>query len=528
MNTSTRRLFFTLVAIIAIATVTSAHAEVSFGHTSLDGGPSSGLSGDYKRGSRFALTEPGILNMMRAYLDGYGGPQTGSQRVSMVLYADANGMPGVKLAESAPLQINAQSPGQWYEFYTSAVPLPAGNYWLVIHSEGAAGGSTPGIIRDSGSARNGANWYGNSDTFADGAASPFGNGGGGTVELLVSGVYLPASLTTFAGRATVAGTPSGGLTSNTKRGSRVTLPGPGRVLELSAYLDGKGGASGTQTLRYALYRDAGGLPSTLVVESEEVAVTAGQAPRWLSAHVPPTDLTAGNYWVVIHTGATAGIARDYGDGAANWYSNADTYSDGPSASFGSGSPGTVTLSAAAIYVPGPVLTQTLGRTTIATTPSGGLSANFMRGSQFGAINVNSAGVVTAFWAYLDGNGGGANSQQLRVVLYANYQTREIPVDKIYQSETVTIPAGMSPRWVRFPLKAPWNITQNPGYFLMLQSGDTQGVARDYGDGAANWLGLADTFADGAQEDFLEGDTGQTQGTVTLSIYAEYAVPSIGQ
>jgi hypothetical protein len=157
-----------------------------------------------------------------------------------------------------------------------------------------------------------------------------------------------------------------------------------------------------------------------------------------------------------------------------------------------------------------------------------LSANFSRGSEAGAINITNAGVVTAFWAYLDGNGGGSGSQQVRVAFYADPRTHNLPADKVYESDVVTIPAGLSPRWVRFPLKAPVEIQQYPGYWIMLQSGSTAGVVRDYGDGPANWAGFADTFADGAVSDFSQGDPGVSQGTVTLSLYIEYAVPGTTQ
>ncbi len=239
------------------------------------------------------------------------------------------------------------------------------------------------------------------------------------------------------------------------------------------------------------------------------------------------DLTPGNYWVVIHTGDTTGVVRDYGDGAANWYSNADTYSDGASATFGAGNTGTVTLSAAAIYLPGAIETRTLGRATVAATPSGGLSANYSRGSSFGAYDIPENASLDAFWAYLDGNGGASGSQQLRVALYYISGT-SVPYGKALETQAVTIPAGMAPQWVRFPLQAPAGLGFAPGYQIMLQSGDTGGVVRDYGDGEANWLGLPDAFGDGAIPSFYPGHTRQpdlTSGTVTLSIYAEYSVPA---
>ena len=53
----------------------------------------------------------------------------------------------------------------------------------------------------------------------------------------------------------------------------------------------------------------------------------------------------GQYWIVLHTGDTQGIARNRGDGAANWFgNNSDAYVDGPSNPFGTGAAGSGTLS----------------------------------------------------------------------------------------------------------------------------------------------------------------------------------------
>ena len=527
MKIPSRRIFSTLAALIVTLGVAPSWSA-QFGQTQ-GGSPSSGLSGDYKRGSKFTLSESGVLSALTARLDGLGGPQSGYQTASMAVYADAAGLPGVKLAESFPLTINAQTTEQEYVFSLRSVPLPAGDYWLVLHTDGAAGGSTPGIIRDLGTSGVN-NWYGNADSFADGASSPFGTGNTGTVSLTLAGEYLQPSHASFAGRATVAATPSNGLASNFKRGSRFTMAEAGRMFALSAYLDGKGGGSGSQKLRYAIYRDSGGVPGTLVRESDEVTVKAGQAGSWVTAPLPLTDVPAGEYWVVIHTGDTGDIARDYGDGAANWYSNADAYTDGASTSFGSGTAGTVTISAAAMYIPGSWVTQTLGRTTVASTPSGGLSANYSRGSSFGATaQVQYPTEATAIWAYVDGNGGGSGSQQVRAVLYGFDGIATLPYGKMTESEPATIPAGMSARWVRFPFRGPVEISSTMSYLLMLHSGDNANVVRDYGDGDADWVGLPDAFSDGATRSFQRfgphKDPSVTEGNVTLSIYLEFGVPA---
>jgi len=47
---------------------------------------------------------------------------------------------------------------------------------------------------------------------------------------------------------------------------------------------------------------------------------------------------------VIHSGTTAGVARDFGDGAPDWFGNADAFVDGASNPFGPGTAGGGTLS----------------------------------------------------------------------------------------------------------------------------------------------------------------------------------------
>ena len=180
MNVSCRRILLSCVALVALAPIGAAQAQTGhFGKLVIDGPPSAGLAGDFKRGSRFELTQPGVLTMLNALIDGQGGPTSGYQDVTMEVYRDANGVPGVKVAESDPIRLNAQSGGDWRHFYTQAVPLAPGFYWLVIHSAGTASGSTPGIVRNYGGGSVNS-WYGNADTFSDGGASPFGTGSTGT------------------------------------------------------------------------------------------------------------------------------------------------------------------------------------------------------------------------------------------------------------------------------------------------------------------------------------------------------------
>ena len=87
MNAFTRRvlLLCSSMAVLAFFPFTAqAQYYDSFGNYTI-GAPSSGLSGDYKRASRFELTQPGTIAQLHAMLDGKGGPASGYQDVSLEL-----------------------------------------------------------------------------------------------------------------------------------------------------------------------------------------------------------------------------------------------------------------------------------------------------------------------------------------------------------------------------------------------------------------------------------------------------------
>jgi hypothetical protein len=497
-----------VLAIVLFAMSAPASAQPVVGRSTIGTLPSGGLSANFKRGSKFTVNEAGVIEDFCVYLDGNGGV-SGSQTVRLVAYKDANGLPGEKVLESNTITINSGWHANW-----SCVGAPGharvspGDYWIVLHS-----GGTAGVIRDYADGTG--NWYGNSDNFADGASDPFGagNAGNGTLS-----VYMYVTATTemeYSGRLDVATAPSGGLTANYKRGSQITITQAGRLYDLSAYVDSMGGATGSQDVRYVLYTDANGKPGTKVVESPVRTIPSGSPGFWLNIDVPAVPVDAGRYWLVLHSGNVAGVLRDYGDGPANFYANSDTFSDGASQTFGTGSAGTVTLSAYARSTPGPYYSKTFGRTDIASAPSGGMTANYSRASY--AFLPSPDAVLTGFYAYLDGQGGASGSQQLRMALYHNSKQYQKPTTKIVESDVVTIAAGTAPGWVHFPVQ-PTRVSDVYGFWIAIQSGDTGGVVRNYGDGPANWRGNVDAFADGAADLF---DINSSKGTVTLSLYATY-------
>jgi hypothetical protein len=155
------------------------------------------------------------------------------------------------------------------------------------------------------------------------------------------------------GRTDIAAGQSGGMTADQKRGSKFTLPDKATLLSLSAYLDGLGGVTGSQSMRMALYKDSGGVPAGRWAQSSTVTIAAGTTGRWVNFTVPATALDPGDYWIILHTGATQGVARYYADAiAANRYGNLDAFADGSSNPFGAGTSGNLTLSLKATYTVG--------------------------------------------------------------------------------------------------------------------------------------------------------------------------------
>ena len=504
-----------------------AHAA-SFGRTTVGTTPSAGLRADFKRGSKFVLSETGTLRQICAYLDGNGGG-TGSPAIRFALYRDRNGLPGEQVAEttSEGWYFGPAQGADWYCLGAASAPLQPGTYWTIIHT-----GGDPGVVRYYYDGA--ANWYGNADTFADGASDTFGTGSAGEGTLSIRVDYLPDSESHFAGVRTVGTRVSAPMSAQMKRGSSFTLAEGAQLTTMNAYIDGSGGTSGSQPLWIALYNDVNGVPSALVAKGQVSSSTplAGRTARWVGV-VPVSDgpvfLMPGRYWIVLHTGGPAGVLRYYMEGTGNWRGNASPGEEPPS-SFGAASSGDGTITANILYTPTSVRHHTFGRTTPGSIPSGPLTANYVRGSLYEPDHYFREGWVTALWAYMDGNGGASGSQKVRLALYTT-EIWQPYMHILAASEEVTIAAGQPPGWVRFAIpltRIHYNQYDLHIPHIMMFSGGTQGVARYYAsDDADNWLGAPVAYSDVGRSLYLYYDDGHPeaqllqQGTRTPSMYGEY-------
>jgi hypothetical protein len=513
-----------LIAIILcgllMAAFSSAHAA-SFGRTTVGATPSAGLRADFKRGSKFVLTENGTFQEICIYVDMKGGG-TGKQALRFALYRDRNGLPAELLLETANIDFpaNPQVAAAWYCFWAAAVPLEPGAYWVMMHS-----GGDPSIVRYYHDGP--ANWYGNVDLFDDGSADLFGSGisGEGTISIHVN--YTPDSQLRFAGRRTIASRASSPMSSSFKRGSSFMISEQGTLNGFSAYVDGLGGASGAQTLTLALYDDVNNEPSALLAQQTVrfQSPIAGRSGRWVTAQVTKelVPLVPGRYWLVLHTSGPAGVMRYYLDGAANWRGNANA---GSSASdiFGAANPGDGTVSAFITYRPANVVQYDFGQPTPGTIPSKGLSANFIRGSSTRTLYaIGEPNYMTALWAYLDGKGGATGSQTVRLAVYDQALS---PMVLVMQSAEVTIPAGTPMGWVRFAV--PYTqVFWSRSYAIMIMTSGTAGVVRNYVTNEPGlWLGAPTPYVNGPPSVLYQGANAPGQpvlqtGNGRVSVFANY-------
>lgn len=519
-----RLLLSALATVLLLATSLDARAE-TFGRTSVGATASGGSRAEYKRGSKFTLSQAATITQICGYVDGNGGA-SGTQKLRFALYRDASGKPGAKMVSTEEVNIAQGMGAKWLCLETGYLPLSAGAYWLMLHSSSPAG-----VMRFYFDGTG--NFYGNPDAFEAGADNPFGAGapGDGTLSLYAS--YVPANIWHTVGRTTV-GAEARSAAYDYIRGSSFVLNETARLNTMTAYMGDTGHGFVYNYLDWILYKDENGVPKKLIYRGGTPLPTIPLdddhldsdlfAPRWLNAHVNPVILQPGRYWFEMHTGVmfdenvSGGVLQYFADGSGNWFGGPDEVWNGPDDPFTAGGGlGNGTISAFITYEPGPFVARKFGRTSAATHVAHTLAQNYMHASRFTLPDDGAS--ITAINVYLDGNGGGTGHQWLRPILFNDVGAKQMVV----VGDLTFVDPGKPAGWVKIPLLQPQRLPKG-NYWIGLQSGSPTNVTRLYGDGPANEL-IRPREDAVSGTDYLDPPENPAQpGPVTLSIYADYMVP----
>ena len=152
---------------------------------------------------------------------------------------------------------------------------------------------------------------------------------------------------------TSVGASSDTFVSERKRVNRYALAEPGTVTKLTVYLVPTA-TSGSQVMKGIIYADTGTAPGALVAVTEQFTFKSTNVAGWYELlFSAPVKLAAGNYWIGVMTGATAGVAAFRWDSVAasrDW--NTNTFASGPSNPFGTVTTDAEQTSLYATYTPG--------------------------------------------------------------------------------------------------------------------------------------------------------------------------------
>lgn len=209
-----------------------------------------GVSGDYKRGSKYLADKNRTLTAVQVYMEGTGGASTTDTRVS--IYADSGGSPGALLRSSGVITIQpTQTPGFVSFSLTSSLVVSAGvNYWIIVHT-GPGGAFSIAMDQTTGA------FVFGPDLFSDGTTNPFGQIDGTSVTTMTAyvvgnAVAITATEVTANVRPTVTVTANARTSTGEYIGPKAWVPTAQPVISRGAYfaVSPSGSPDPTRPLRW--------------------------------------------------------------------------------------------------------------------------------------------------------------------------------------------------------------------------------------------------------------------------------------
>ncbi len=169
-------------------TADPAVADGTFGYTSA-GASHDVIGANFILGGGFAISEAATIISTAAYLDG-SGAGIGDQALKMLIYSDVGGAPYQKLATTEEKTVVDGAAAAWVTFnLTSALPVSAGTYWIMIYGGGPHNGSNFYYETTGGSFET----QNVGGVYSSNAISPYGTGTAQVFKASVYANYIKAS-----------------------------------------------------------------------------------------------------------------------------------------------------------------------------------------------------------------------------------------------------------------------------------------------------------------------------------------------
>jgi len=275
------------------------------------------------------------------------------------------------------------------------------------------------------------------------------------------------------------------------------------VQSVKALLDGGGAGSGTQVLKAYIYADSAGAAGNLLATSNEVTVTKSDAAAWLTfTFGTPYDMSADTpYWLALHSGATADVARlgtQDGSYATSKTSTTDTYSDGSASPCEAGSDQAEGYAFYAYCTTSSLVFGNVGYGVDEILID--FAVDTMRMFK---TTVDESGTVSKVSAYIDGGGAGSSGQVAKVVIYDDDGVSGKPGTLLATSSEVSVSDGQAAGWVDFTVSL--EVTAG-SYWVGIHGGTTSNNIRIHhgpggmGNGTPEaYLVASDAYAGGAAD-----------------------------
>jgi hypothetical protein len=151
--------------------------------------------------------------------------------------------------------------------------------------------------------------------------------------------------------STGIGGSSDAFSADRKRVNAYSVSAPVSVSKLTICLASTS-TSGQADVKGLIYADSNGSPGALVATSNQLVFSSTQTKGWYDLPFSsPVGLPAGRYWIGVITGGTGGVAGfRYTSVSASRDYNVNSYSSGPTSTFGSFTTDSEQMSLYAAYV----------------------------------------------------------------------------------------------------------------------------------------------------------------------------------